>query len=1172
MTNFKSNFKKGLALALTLFLLIPLFCFSVSADEYDPTTKEDTGEGVRFYQSSSCRIEKPLPTRPLTFEAEVQLNTTGRGGVILGNYKDSNTDCISFEIHNNGNPRIYVANEFNQSTSVIFTGVTICSSNFVRLTITIDETAGKAHCYLNGEWKQTLDFSYGVLGDDIACDVLCIGGDLRGNNNVCFQGQIKSVAVYSDTRTADEVKNYFDIEDKNLLVAYDLINSGERNLSKLEGYDLNTNKVQIIANTTGALAFSGSNTYQVIKPFETQVFTYEAWVRLPKTLSDSTRIGTLFGNYKGSTTSVNFEFKDKASPRLYFEGPGGTLYDFHFTNVDARSDTWTFVAITLDPETGTAICYINGEAKETITKGKLTIEDSTYDDAFWLGRDSRGAGGYPFQGAVKGLAVYDDVRTESEIKADMDAFNPANEGLVAMFDFDSETGRSDVSGNGYHISYKGEAKPETPDNPDEPTPDVPEVDLGGLEFGGDDYATVIKNFDYTSNTYTFEATIQLDPSWGDRGGVILGNYRDDYYHYLNFEIFNRGVPRLSGTYASDVRSRYDYQFNLVDVRSDEPVHLVITLDKTTGEAKCYLNGQLKQTLNQTAPIEMAKGLNDNRMVLGNDLRSNTKQNFKGVISSVAVFSDIRTLNEIKADMQGVDANSEDLMLAYDLTNATHGEEIADLSGNGYTVRFTDKGFAQRESWFTEKEPVTDYIYSFAVVGDTQIIARNYSSEFTKIYDWILANKVSKKIGYVFGLGDITDGNSSGEWSLAQTHILNKLTGTIPYSVVRGNHDGVANFNNVFAVDAYMNQFDGFYAENDVTNSYRFFDIEGTKYLLFTLDYGANDSVLNWAGEIIKQNPDRKVIITTHAYLYRDGTTLGQNDVCPPATTGGSNNGDHMWDKLVSKYENIFLVMSGHDPCADVVVTQSEGINGNIVTQILTDHQGVDTSKPTGMVTMLYFKADGSVEVETYSTIQESFYKETNQFVIEEMAHEWTENVTHRYENGYQNEGTVSAMCKNCGAESVKAISPIVVFKGYSMRSDLSAICAGYEINYDALEVYETERGITLDFGVVACASGVLALGDNKPINADKTTADVTTGRIESEIIEKDYLYVSVMIEAESWDGLGDVELILCMFVIDGGEVTYLCDTDTKCDSASVVTYNQISARVVDAENKEGEDE
>jgi hypothetical protein len=155
------------------------------------------------------------------------------------------------------------------------------------------------------------------------------------------------------------------------------------------------------------------------------------------------------------------------------------------------------------------------------------------------------------------------------------------------------------------------------------------------------------------------------------------------------------------------------------------------------------------------------------------------------------------------------------------------------------------------------------------------------------------------------------------------------------------------------------------------------------YLIFTIDYGASDAVLKWVGELCDEYKDYHAIITTHCYLFRDGTTLDQGDVCPPATTGGHNNGDHMWDKLISKHENILMVISGHDPCDQIIVAQDEGDNGNIVTQMLVDPQGADAQLGgLGMVAILYFSEDGrEVSVEYYSTIKEKFYMGANQFTM-----------------------------------------------------------------------------------------------------------------------------------------------------------------------------------------------
>ncbi|MBE6593666.1 MAG: hypothetical protein E7642_06690 [Ruminococcaceae bacterium] len=63
------------------------------------------------------------------------------------------------------------------------------------------------------------------------------------------------------------------------------------------------------------------------------------------------------------------------------------------------------------------------------------------------------------------------------------------------------------------------------------------------------------------------------------------------------------------------------------------------------------------------------------------------------------------------------------------------------------------------------------------------------------------------------------------------------------------------------------------------------------------------------------------------------------------------------------------------------MAQEEGDNGNVVTQLLVDPQGVDANMTaTGMVALLHFSEDGKdVSVEYYSTIKEQYFMTRNQF-------------------------------------------------------------------------------------------------------------------------------------------------------------------------------------------------
>lgn len=304
---------------------------------------------------------------------------------------------------------------------------------------------------------------------------------------------------------------------------------------------------------------------------------------------------------------------------------------------------------------------------------------------------------------------------------------------------------------------------------------------------------------------------------------------------------------------------------------------------------------------------------------------------------------------------------------------------------------------ETEKWSADKEPVEDYAYSFAVVGDTQKVNRFYPEEYPKIYQWIADNVEQKKIAYVIGLGDITDGDSSQEWQRAQESFWMLAENGIAHSQVRGNHDSKEKFELYMGADMdYQDSIQG--ALNDsMLNTWRLLQVGEVKYLIFALDYGFGDDVIEWAGEIIERYPDHNVIIITHAYMYRDYTTLDYLDPDAPSTSGGVYDGDQLWEKFISQYENIKLVLCGHISCDNIQVSEQIGVHGNKVTQMLINPQGMDVDiGPTGMVAMLYFSEDGkNVKLEYYSTIREEYEmtSEVTELTLEVVETETTPEPT-----------------------------------------------------------------------------------------------------------------------------------------------------------------------------------
>ena len=353
-----------------------------------------------------------------------------------------------------------------------------------------------------------------------------------------------------------------------------------------------------------------------------------------------------------------------------------------------------------------------------------------------------------------------------------------------------------------------------------------------------------------------------------------------------------------------------------------------------------------------------------------------------------------------------------------------------------SLGFSLNASAANYGFFTKESIDPDeYAYSIAVIGDTQSLVdsdvknagnADYEPRLEKVYNWLVDNKDSKKIEMVLGLGDIVETWNSeaypdafrAEWEHATSEI-SKLDGNIPYTLVRGNHDTVEGFNTyIGAMDGYLSQFEsdeaGFMYEDSYDTSYRRITLGTTDWLIITLDWATTGAELDWAGKIISENKDAQVIITLHSYLFHDMTLDGDGDTqdtakhnpdwddsIDPASTDNDPdlvyNPSGIWERLVSKHENIKFVLSGHVANGNMIHSQAVGDNGNTVTQMLVNPQGIDLDRNypggCGMVCMLYFREDGTlastsewdgnnVSVEWYSTIKDQYFKDENQFDLD----------------------------------------------------------------------------------------------------------------------------------------------------------------------------------------------
>jgi len=724
------------------------------------------------------------------------------------------------------------------------------------------------------------------------------------------------------------------------------------------------------AATGEGMRFEAEDRFETATTLAAEPLTFEAEFALLDTTGGWK--GTIFGNYVATKGDYGMNF-DLGWNRNYGVFPRimyGANQRITFESIDLRTvaapgeSIHLAITIVRHPETevadDVATCYINGVKKAE--KTGLSIGDLKTDRVFYLGGDCQtdadtGAFAYPFLGILKNVRLYSDVRTEAEIAADAQGFSAEDKSLIVAYDLTSKTPLADLSGKGNDLFNQRSYS-----------------DVFSKEIV---YAYYL---DFERPIHTFVASLDL-PSFSSKENVIFGDYVNDEIEYVNFSINAAGAPKLS--FSTAAGETVHATFDTVDVRGKMTEVALVHSDT---DVKCYIDGELRQTITgdfayHADAFSEADILDSGRVdpngqyfMLGGECNTENEGFFSGELPYVALYAEPLTEGELNAVRTlGAAAELDSTVAYYDIANAKPGR-IDDQSGNGEhlsRLRY-NSSLMTPDNLYSRTEPLGDYAYSFAVVGDTQRqIMKDEPAGSTKwtarYYDWLVDNKDEKKIKYVLGMGDITQNDIDSEWVLAKSQIVKLDAAGIPYSLIMGNHDSVPQLDKYFADpadDFYTSRVTGYFEDGSLGNYYMNFEVGSTKYMVMNFVFGPSNEALEWASEIVEAHPDRRVIVTTHAYMNWDGTTLDAGDYAPPRGEN-VNNGEQIWEKFASQHENIILVLSGHISSSEVVARQDIGVHGNTVTQMLVDPQSLHVR--SAMICMLYFNEDGSkVDVEWIS--------------------------------------------------------------------------------------------------------------------------------------------------------------------------------------------------------------
>ncbi|MCR5219236.1 hypothetical protein, partial [Treponema sp.] len=270
-----------------------------------------------------------------------------------------------------------------------------------------------------------------------------------------------------------------------------------------------------------------------------------------------------------------------------------------------------------------------------------------------------------------------------------------------------------------------------------------------------------------------------------------------------------------------------------------------------------------------------------------------------------------------------------------------------------------------------------------------------------------------------------------EWDYAD-QAVSILDDVMPYGVIIGNHDydewkwsfarrgivvkGCKYFTRYFGPDSRHFKGKDWYggASENGLNSFSIFKAGKRNFLFIGLEFEPSDEALSWAQWVIDEHKDLPVILATHGYLGYEKENTENGNYCYLGLhhhlKGEGNGGRAIFEKLVKKNKNIFLILCGHV----FDVSSGEGLRVDInddgykVYSIVSNYQKradlwrvngfKGTAKPSGdgFLRLMKFDMDRKIlNVQTYSTEFNSFEIDADSDFALDLDWDWDERFSSR---------------------------------------------------------------------------------------------------------------------------------------------------------------------------------
>ncbi len=277
------------------------------------------------------------------------------------------------------------------------------------------------------------------------------------------------------------------------------------------------------------------------------------------------------------------------------------------------------------------------------------------------------------------------------------------------------------------------------------------------------------------------------------------------------------------------------------------------------------------------------------------------------------------------------------------------------------------------------QPAAAGPFTVVVLPDTQYYTQKFPDTFHRQTAWIRENAAKENVAFVTQVGDIVENGAQvpEQWKVADESMA-VLDGVVPWGVACGNHDydtvndpkGVATeFPKHFGPDRFRGRPGYGGASGNGLNSVQYFTAGGREWQILHLEGDVPDAAIRWAEEALAKHPGVPAILTTHIYLH-DVTKARKNK--PQFRAADGNSGEQIWDKLVRKQPQIFLVLCGHQWVIGEWRQVSVNDAGRKVNEVLSDYQGRTNGGDGWLRLMRFDPGRNEISVRTYSPTLDKF--------------------------------------------------------------------------------------------------------------------------------------------------------------------------------------------------------